>query len=70
VSVFVAPVTEFAIPDDLSEAQVERGLITFYDHHCRGCRLVYHRAGSAVVITATTSHTTDLFDFVPGRGVI
>ncbi len=66
VSVFVAPSEQFAIPDDLKDSKVVRNQISFYDHDCPECRLVYYRAGSAIIITATTDHTIELLDFVPG----
>ncbi len=70
VSVFVAPAADFKIPDDLSQTKVSKGDFSFFDHHCRGCRLVYHREGNLVMITATTDHETDLLDFLPGKLVI
>ncbi len=69
VSVFVAPSEQFEISEDLKDSRVVRNQITFFDHYCRGCRLVFHRAGSAVVVTATTNHSIELFDFVPGHTI-
>jgi hypothetical protein len=66
VSVFVAPADRFTIPETLSKTAVSRNHLTLFDHNCRGCRLVYHRAGDAVVITASTDHDIELLDFVPG----
>ncbi|MFQ6008887.1 MAG: zf-HC2 domain-containing protein [Candidatus Zixiibacteriota bacterium] len=67
VSVFVAPSNRLAIPHDLSDDKVEKHALSFYDHHCRGCRLVYHRIGSVVIVTATTERTIELLDFIPGQ---
>ncbi|HVP07694.1 MAG TPA: zf-HC2 domain-containing protein [Candidatus Acidoferrum sp.] len=65
ISVFVAPADRYQIPDDLKKEEVDRNNIRFFDHNCRGCRLVYHRIGNAIVITATTDRTVELLDFVP-----
>jgi anti-sigma factor (TIGR02949 family) len=70
VSVFVVPSDRLAIPEDLKDAKVEKHALSLYDHHCRGCRLVYHRAGSVVVVTATTDRTVELLDFIPGHSAI
>ena len=70
VSVFLVSSSEFAIDPDLEGSRVIRGEITFFDHNCRGCRLVYHIAGSLVVITATTDRDLDLLEFVPELAVI
>lgn len=69
VSVFVAPSDRFEIPSHLNDTRVVRNSITFFDYNCRGCRLVFHEAGSAVVITAT-NHSVDLLDFVPEQRII
>lgn len=70
VSVFIAPADHFTIPDDLVKHATVRGNFTFYDHNCRGCRLVYHRNGNVVVITATTNRNVDLLNFNPGSSSI
>jgi anti-sigma factor (TIGR02949 family) len=70
VSVFVADASQFQIPDGLLESGIDRHNLTFYDHNCRGCRLVFHKIGNAVVITASTEREMELLDFVPGRGTI
>jgi mycothiol system anti-sigma-R factor len=70
VSVFVVPSDRLAIPDDLKDAKVERHGLSFYDHRCRGCRLVYHKAGSVVIVTATADRTIELLDFIPGHSAI
>jgi anti-sigma factor (TIGR02949 family) len=70
VSAFVVPAHVFEIPLELLETQVVRNGVTFFDHNCRGCRLVYHQIGEAVIITATTEREVQLYDFLPGRGTI
>lgn len=70
VSVFLASSELYdAVADDNLDS-VMRHQIHFYDHDCRGCRLVFHRMGRTMVITATTDRAVDLLDFVPGRTVI
>lgn len=70
VSVFLVPSGEFEISSDLENSKIVRGDITFFDHNCRGCRLVYHKAGSLIVITASTDRDVDLLEFVPELSVI
>ncbi len=70
VSVFVVPAAHFQIPSDLRSAHVQRHGLDLFDHNCRGCRLVYHRVGNAIVVTATTDRQTDLLDFIPGQSTI
>jgi anti-sigma factor (TIGR02949 family) len=66
VSVFIVPADQFEISTDLEKTRVERNNMVFYDHNCRGCRLVYHRVGSSFVISASTHREVDLLNFVPG----
>jgi hypothetical protein len=70
VSVFVADAESFEIPDNLQGNAVTIGGFTYYDHNCRGCRLVYHRIGNAIIITASSNRNVDLLNFVPGSGTI
>lgn len=70
ISVFVAPCDCFEIPDDLKDTRVEKHHVGFYNYDCRGCRLVYHKTSSAVIITATTDRSVELLDFVPGHAAI
>jgi len=70
VSVFVADQHYLTIPTELRDAAVTRHGITFFDHNCRGCRLVYHQAGNVVVVTATSDRDIELLDFIPGHRVI
>lgn len=67
VSVFVIDANLMTLPDDLVNTVVTHNGVDFYDHNCRGCRLVYHRAGNALVVTATTQWSLELLDFVPDR---
>lgn len=67
VSVFVFPASQFQIPEDLADARVMKDNLELFDHHCRGCRLVYHRTGDAVVVTATSDRDVELLDFIPGH---
>ncbi len=69
VSVFVAPAS-FEIPSALEATAVTVNGVKMFDHNCRGCRLVYHRAGNAVIVTATTEKEIDLVKFNPGQGTI
>lgn len=70
VSVFVVPADQFTIPEDLRTSLTQRHGLDLFDHNCRGCRLVYHRVGNAIVVTATTDRQTDLLDFIPGQSTI
>ncbi|UCD63695.1 MAG: zf-HC2 domain-containing protein [Candidatus Zixiibacteriota bacterium] len=70
ISVFVAHADGFDISSDLSESGVRKNNVTFFDHHCRGCRLVYHQSGSLMIITASTNHDIDLLGFIPGVSAI
>jgi anti-sigma factor (TIGR02949 family) len=69
VSVFVAS-NGFAIPDDLKDNAVFVDGREFFYHNCRGCRLVYHREGDLVVISATTDRDIDLVPFLPPHGAV
>jgi anti-sigma factor (TIGR02949 family) len=70
VSVFVAPASEFAIPSEVMDNAVVHDNVNYYDHFCRGCRLVYHKVGDVVVVTATTEKDVELLDFIPGHSAI
>lgn len=65
VSVFAAPSSEYAIPDDLSDAAVPHGDVLFYPHHCHDCNLLFHQVGNAVIIAASEREGFDLFPFTP-----
>jgi anti-sigma factor (TIGR02949 family) len=70
ISVFFAPADQFEISSDLEKSKVVRNNLEFFDHNCRGCRLVYHRIGDLVVVTASTDRDVELLDFVPGLSAI
>ncbi len=70
VSVFLAPVSKLEIPENLRKTLVHRNGYDLFDHNCRGCRLVYHREGDVMVVTATNDRGTELLDFLPGHGTI
>ena len=70
VSVFVADQHYLTIPDELKDSAINHNGTTFFDHNCHGCHLVYHQDGPVVVVTATTDHSVELLDFVPGHRVI
>ncbi len=67
LSIFISNSDDVEIPEDVKSAMVKNGDITLYDHNCRGCRLVYHKLGSLVIITASTSKDLDLTQFIPGH---
>lgn len=70
VSVFVIPADSFEIPAELEKFKTVSNGRTLYDHHCRGCRLVFQQAGDLIFIYATHNHTFNLLDFDPTRGTI
>ena len=70
VSVFVAPAGDFEIPKELYHKSNGNDDNKYYDHHCRGCRLVYHKSGDAIIVTGTTDSEVELLNFVPGTAVI
>ncbi len=70
VSVFFVPENQYKLPSDLDDSRVVRNNLTFFDHNCRGCRLVFHRIGSLIVIAASTERDIELLDFVPGLAAI
>jgi len=70
ISVYIAPANEIRIPDELRDFQQANGEHTFFDHHCRGCRLVYRQVGDVMIVTATEDHSIDLFEFTPESGAI
>lgn len=70
VSVFIASAADLDIPSDLNDRRVLRNSLEFFDHNCRGCRVVFHRSGKSVIVTASYDREVDLLDFVPGRSII
>jgi anti-sigma factor (TIGR02949 family) len=69
VSVFVMAAGDYPIPEDLLKNKIEKNGFTLFDHNCRGCRLVYHVVGDALVVTATNERNIELLDFFPGHSV-
>ena len=67
VSVFVVPVSDFTIPEDIKAHALQVGDITVYDHNCRGCRLTYRQVGNLIIISASECKKVDLPKFVPGE---
>ena len=45
VSVFLAPSECLKLLTQSGINSIEHNARTFFDHNCRGCRLVFHRAG-------------------------
>ncbi len=70
VSVFLVPVDCLEITSQLIAGKVERNGVTYFSHICGDCRLVFHRLGPAMVVTATTEQSVDLVGFVPGQTAI
>ncbi len=67
VSVFLAPGPWFDQFEGDEMEQVVRNNIQFFDHNCRGCRLVFHRRGDVAIITASADREVELLEFVPGH---
>jgi len=67
ISIFISNGDKLEIPDGLELVQHNSSNIKMFDHNCKGCRLVYHRIGSLLIITASTSKEIDLTKFVPGH---
>jgi len=65
VSVFVIPASEISFSDDLIETKIVLEGNCFYDHNCRGCRLLFTKNGDAVIITASTDRNYELTKFNP-----
>ncbi len=70
VSVFLAPAAFFEQVNNDRLEEVVHNQIHFFDHDCRGCRVVLHQVGRAVVITASSDRSVNLLEFVPGRTII
>ncbi len=70
VSLFVIAASDMKLPEDLLQTRVTINGKCFFDHNCRGCRLVYHQEGDALIVTATTDRSLELLDFSPATGVI
>ncbi|MEA3297828.1 MAG: zf-HC2 domain-containing protein [candidate division Zixibacteria bacterium] len=70
VSVFITQSYGFEIPNDSDNSLVGKIKGDFLGRNCHGCRLVFHRNGSTVIITATTDSNVDLMSFIPGRTTV
>ena len=70
ISVFAVPADRFEIPRARDKHKVAHGDRVVYDHHCRGCRLVYQKIGDLIFIYATDQHGFDLIKFDPTRGTV
>lgn len=70
ISVFITSDKNFVIPDDIEKNKEIVGDFEIYDHNCRGCRLIFYKNGSLVIITASTSKKIDLEKFNPWNQAI
>lgn len=70
VSVFAAPISEYAIPDGLSDAAITHEGTEFFAHRCHECNLLFHRVGNAVIIAVSEKENFDLFPFSPVEAAI
>jgi len=70
VSVFVLPANAFTLPEDLMQTKVYLNGHCYLSHNCRGCWLVFHEEGKAMIITATTNHAFGLTEFNPASNII
>ncbi len=67
ISIFITPAKNITIPDDLKSTMIKKGDLELFDHNCRGCRLIFHKIGDLMIITATTNKKIDLMKFNPGH---
>ena len=67
ISVFITSAENIEIPKDLQPSKIQDSEFNLFDHNCRGCRLVFHKIGSLVIITASTNNLIDLTKFIPGQ---
>ncbi len=65
VSVFVFASDKMALPDDLIKTRIDIDGRSYFDHNCRGCRMVYHGEGEALIVTASTGRSVELLEFNP-----
>lgn len=64
VSIFLVPADIYSIPDDVKGNMLTKGDFEYFDHHCRGCRLLFHQVGNLVVVAATNNRELELTDFI------
>ncbi len=67
ISIFISDGDTIEIPEELQSTMIKNGNIELFDHNCRGCRLVFHKLGSLLIITASTNRDIDLTKFIPGQ---
>lgn len=65
VSVFIVSASDFQIPEDLENSKIIENNVTYYDHNCRGCRLVFRKNGDKIYITASNNKELNFFQFSP-----
>lgn len=70
VSVFLASEDEFGIPPELLNNGIVHNDIKLFDHDCKGCRLVYQKQGSTIIVTASSDKNVNILEFIPGRSSI
>lgn len=66
ISVFITD-GDYTIPKDLEVSKTTVGDLVVYDHNCRGCRLIFYKAGNLTIITASANKSIDLLKFLPGH---
>ncbi len=67
ISIFITSADTFVIPDNIKATMIKNSNQEIYDHNCRGCRLIFHKVGSLMIITASTNKEIELADFIPGH---
>jgi len=70
ISVFVAPAVGYEIPKEVDNVRVLSEGEEFFDHKCKGCRMVFHKSDKAVIVTATTDNSIELLSFAAGHKLL
>lgn len=70
VSMFVIPSEAMSIPGDLKNNPINWNGLTYFEHECHGCRLVYQVIGDVMVVTASSDHSIKLTDFINNGQII
>lgn len=70
VSVFVGPADGIELSEELQRSTVGCNNKVFFNHDCQGCRMMFHRTGTATIITASKDRAVNLLQFVPGASAI
>lgn len=65
ISVLITDAGDFELPPDIIDKAQTINNREIYDHNCRGCRLIFQKIGSLMVITASTNSQFDLMSFDP-----